>query len=96
MFQPFKGTDLYKPEDIPDIDFLIITHEHWDHLDYYTVKQLKDRIGTIICGLGVGNILNIGDSLRNTSWKWIGMIVIALITTAKYTACPPVISQTDY
>ena len=54
MFQPFKGTDLYKPEDIPDIDFLIITHEHWDHLDYYTVKQLKDRIGTIICGLGVG------------------------------------------
>ena len=27
---------------------------YWDHLDYYTVKQLKDRIGTIICGLGVG------------------------------------------
>lgn len=54
MFQPFKGTDLYKPEDIPDIDFLIITHEHWDHLDYYTVKQLKDRTGAVICGLGVG------------------------------------------
>lgn len=50
----FKGTDVYRPEDIPDIDYLIITHDHWDHLDYITVKALKDRIGKVICGLGVG------------------------------------------
>lgn len=50
----FKGTDLYKPEDIPDIDYLIITHDHWDHLDYNTVMKLKNRIGKVICGLGVG------------------------------------------
>lgn len=54
MLRPFKGTDNYSPDDIPDIDFLIITHEHWDHLDYNTVKQLKDRTGKVICGLGVG------------------------------------------
>lgn len=55
--KPFKGTDIYKPEDIPDIDYLIITHDHWDHLDYNTVKQLKDRTAKVICGLGVAEHL---------------------------------------
>lgn len=52
--KPFQGTDTYKPEDMPDIDYLVITHDHWDHLDYKTVKQLKDRVGKVICPLGVG------------------------------------------
>ena len=52
--KPFKGTDIYKPEDMPDIDYLVISHDHWDHLDYHTVKRLKDRIETVICPLGVG------------------------------------------
>jgi L-ascorbate metabolism protein UlaG (beta-lactamase superfamily) len=50
----FDGTDIYKPEDMPDIDYLVITHDHWDHLDYDTVLDLKNRTGKIICGLGVG------------------------------------------
>jgi len=52
--KPFKGVDVYSPEDIPDIDFLIISHDHWDHLDHKTVTALKDRIKTVICPLGVG------------------------------------------
>ncbi len=52
--RPFKGTDIYRPDDMPDIDYLIITHDHWDHLDYLTVKALKSRIGKVICPLGVG------------------------------------------
>jgi len=44
----------YTPDDIPDIDYLLISHEHWDHLDYHTVTSLRDRIGTVVCGLGVG------------------------------------------
>ena len=39
---------------MPDIDCLIITHDHWDHLDYETVIALKGRIGKIVCALGVG------------------------------------------
>jgi L-ascorbate metabolism protein UlaG (beta-lactamase superfamily) len=50
----FKGTTIFKPEDLPAIDYLIITHDHWDHLDYKTVIQLKDRIKKVICPLGVG------------------------------------------
>lgn len=52
--KPFKGTDIYKPEDMPEIDFLVITHDHWDHLDYETIKRLKDHIRKIVCPLGVG------------------------------------------
>ena len=47
--KPFKGTELYTPDDMPDIDYLVISHDHWDHLDYNTVKKLKDRIGAVIC-----------------------------------------------
>lgn len=52
--KPFRGTDAYKPDDMPDIDYLVISHDHWDHLDYQTVMQLKNRVGKVVCPLGVG------------------------------------------
>ena len=48
----FAGADIYTPDDIPEIDFLFITHDHWDHLDYNTIKKLQPKITTIITGLG--------------------------------------------
>jgi len=50
----FAGTDIYTTDDFPEIDFLIISHDHYDHLDYKTIKELKPKIKTVICGLGVG------------------------------------------
>lgn len=50
----FAGTNVYKPEDIPPIDVLLLSHEHWDHLDYDTIMALQGRIKEIICPLGVG------------------------------------------
>lgn len=52
--KPFKGSDAYKTKDIPDIDYLFISHDHWDHLDYESVMAMKNRIGKVICTLGVG------------------------------------------
>lgn len=68
----FKGTDIYQPEDMPDIDYLVISHDHWDHLDYTTVKKLKDRIGTVICPLGVGEHFEYWgfDKERITELDW--------------------------
>ncbi len=53
----FAGTAIYDPEDMPDIDYLILTHDHWDHLDYHTMLRLKNRVGKAICPLGVGTHL---------------------------------------
>jgi L-ascorbate metabolism protein UlaG (beta-lactamase superfamily) len=50
----FKGTDVFKPADIPDIDYLVITHDHYDHLDYRTVRELRPRVSKVVVPLGVG------------------------------------------
>lgn len=51
----FAGTDIYTAADMPDIDYLLITHDHYDHLDYETIMDLKSKVKTVICGLGVGS-----------------------------------------
>jgi len=48
----FKGSDIYTVPDLPVIDYLFITHDHWDHLDYKTLLQLKPKVNKIITGLG--------------------------------------------
>ncbi|WP_439479361.1 MBL fold metallo-hydrolase [Chryseobacterium aquaticum] len=50
----FAGSDLFKPEDIQNIDYLVITHDHYDHLDYPTVKAIRSKVGKVILPLGVG------------------------------------------
>ncbi len=50
----FAGADIYTVDDIPEIDFLFISHDHWDHLDYKTIMALMPKIKQIICGLGTG------------------------------------------
>ncbi len=50
----FQSTDIYTADDMPDIDYLLITHDHWDHLDYSTVMALKSKVKHVICPLGVG------------------------------------------
>ena len=57
MMRPFKGTDIYSPDDMPEIDVLIVTHEHWDHLDYATLRDLKDKVKHMVCPLGVAEYL---------------------------------------
>ncbi|PSL26799.1 L-ascorbate metabolism protein UlaG (beta-lactamase superfamily) [Dyadobacter jiangsuensis] len=53
----FKGSDIYKVEDLPAIDYLFISHDHWDHLDYETILKLKNKVGKVITGLGTGEHL---------------------------------------
>lgn len=40
----FEGSNHYQPEDMPEIDVLFISHDHWDHLDYKTVQALKPKV----------------------------------------------------
>lgn len=53
----FPGTDIYTVNDIPNLDYLLITHDHWDHLDHETILLLKNKVGKVITGLGTGEHL---------------------------------------
>lgn len=44
-------------EELPEIDIVIISHDHYDHLDYGTIKKLKDKVKDFYMPLGVGNHL---------------------------------------
>lgn len=44
----------YSSEDLPTIDVMVITHDHWDHLDYNTFQEIKHKVKHIVTGLGVG------------------------------------------
>nr|WP_319493015.1 MBL fold metallo-hydrolase [uncultured Desulfobacter sp.] len=50
----FEDTTIYDVQDMPKIDCLIISHDHYDHLDYPTVKALESKVDQVICPLGVG------------------------------------------
>lgn len=66
----FKGTDVYRADDMPDIDYLLITHDHYDHLDYKTFKELKDKVKSVVVPLGLGDTI--------VSWGYISERVIDL------------------
>ncbi|MEP1034839.1 MBL fold metallo-hydrolase [Ekhidna sp.] len=40
--------------DLPNIDAVILSHDHYDHLDYPTIKALNDKVSRFFLPLGVG------------------------------------------
>lgn len=60
----FEGTSLYTAADMPAIDYLLISHDHWDHLDYPTVASLRPKVANVVCGLGVGAYFEAWDYAR--------------------------------
>jgi L-ascorbate metabolism protein UlaG (beta-lactamase superfamily) len=52
--ESFKGTDRYTVNDLPEIDYLFLSHDHYDHVDYETLMALKGKVRKVICGLGIG------------------------------------------
>ncbi|WP_010227702.1 MBL fold metallo-hydrolase [Gillisia marina] len=57
---PFLGAKRFNDtlplaiENIPNMDAVLISHDHYDHLDYGSIKKLKDRVGHFYVPLGVG------------------------------------------
>jgi L-ascorbate metabolism protein UlaG (beta-lactamase superfamily) len=46
-----------KMEDLPPIEGVLISHNHFDHLDHDTILQLKDRVKHFFVPLGLGETL---------------------------------------
>ena len=57
MIKNFEGSNVYSVDDMPEIDVLIISHDHYDHLDYKTVKALKPKVKHVLTSLGTGEHL---------------------------------------
>lgn len=58
---PFNGTDVFAIQDLPqEIDLLLITHDHYDHLGKKTIQKMArhKNIHRAIAPLGVGKYLH--------------------------------------
>ncbi|MFC2086246.1 MBL fold metallo-hydrolase [Bacteroidota bacterium] len=49
----FDFTKAYDLSDLPELNAIIITHDHYDHLDYKTIKKLKEKNVKFYVPLGV-------------------------------------------
>ncbi len=72
MVKAFPGSNEYKAEDMPDIDHLILTHDHYDHLDFKTIRKLKSKVDKVVCSLGISSHLKHWgiDSGKITELDW--------------------------
>jgi len=50
----FPFSETIGVEDLPRIDVVLLTHDHYDHLDFETICKLRDRVPEFIMPLGVG------------------------------------------
>lgn len=73
----FIGPKRFSPsavtvEELPQIDVLIISHDHYDHLDYNTVLALDEKVSRYVVPLGVENHLERwginSEKITNMAW----------------------------
>ena len=84
----FAGTDIYKVEDLPDIDVLLISHDHYDHLDYKTVTELISKTKLVCTSLGVASHLQYWgfDANKIIEFDWWDERIV--FDDLKFTAVP--------
>lgn len=71
MIKAFRGADVYTPADFPEIDYLVITHNHYDHLDKKTIAALLPKVRQVYTSLGVGKYLPLYSSdIPVTEMDW--------------------------
>jgi len=56
---PWLGSERFNKElpisidSLPNIDVVLISHDHYDHLDYGSIKKLKDKVKQFYVSLGI-------------------------------------------
>lgn len=80
MVKAYKGANVYSVNDLPPIDILILTHDHFDHADCISLKKMMPGVQQIITSLGVGAHLEYWDFDKNK--------IIEMDWWDKYVAAP--------
>jgi L-ascorbate metabolism protein UlaG (beta-lactamase superfamily) len=70
MMKAYPGSNVYHVEDMPEIDYLILTHNHYDHLDKKTIAKLKTKTKAVYVPLGVGQSVTGFTNLLITEMDW--------------------------
>lgn len=59
-------------DELPDIDIVVISHDHYDHLDMDSIKALNEKAERFVVPLGVENHIErwgvSSDKITNMSW----------------------------
>jgi L-ascorbate metabolism protein UlaG (beta-lactamase superfamily) len=84
----FKGSDNYNPEDFPPIDVLIISHDHYDHLDFRTLVRIDAKVKKIIAPLGVGEHLEYWGINKNKIVEMDWWEAVSINSDIEITATP--------
>lgn len=70
--QRYSGKLPFTIEELPKIDAVFLTHDHYDHLDYGTIMKLKGKVNQFFVPLGVGSHLErwgiSPDSISEHDW----------------------------
>ncbi|MEH7177572.1 MBL fold metallo-hydrolase [Neobacillus vireti] len=77
---------LYAINELPLIDAVFITHDHYDHLDYTSILRLKEKAGHFFVPIGVGAHLQkwgvATEKITELNWwdemEWQGLKVAAV------------------
>ncbi|AQG82291.1 MBL fold metallo-hydrolase [Spirosoma montaniterrae] len=82
----FAGADAYAASDLPDIDMLVISHDHYDHLDHKTITELAPRVKKFYTALGVGAHLErwgiSPDRIVEFDWGQTHQVADSIVLTA--------------
>ena len=83
-------------EELPDVDVLFLSHDHYDHLDRKTILAVMDRVGRFVVPLGMDAVLRGWDvpEDRITSLAWwesaeIGGLVFTLTPSQHFSGRNP-------
>lgn len=75
----YPGTRVYTVDDFLELDVVVISHDHYDHLDYNTITLLKEKTKLFCVPIGVGeHLLHWGveaAKIREFDW-WEGETVL--------------------
>lgn len=84
----FPGTEVIKASDFKNIDVLLITHDHYDHLDYQSILKIAPEATQIVTSLGVGSHLEkwgiSANKINELTWNQ----SISLADGLNFTALP--------
>ncbi|GIQ71345.1 MBL fold metallo-hydrolase [Xylanibacillus composti] len=82
----YSGDLLAMTEALPAIDAVLITHDHYDHLDYPSIQRLRHKVRQFFVPLGVGaHLVRWGverGRIRELNWwdelEWEGLTLAAV------------------